>query len=136
MSLLCQHSNRLLRVILLFSLFLQHKKVRILVTQLTHLVIQLKTTSQVGPKLSRILFLTRYIRLLHKPGVICNPFSCQLTFFIKKRRLDRYWLHHYLVHVIEQPDFQILNPQYLQLNFVYLIFCLIKSRTNSQQRHL
>ena len=42
----------------------------------------------------------------------------------------------YLAHVIEQPNFGILNPQYLQRNFVYLIICLIKSRTNSQQRHL
>ena len=42
----------------------------------------------------------------------------------------------YLAHVIEQPNFRIPNPQYLQQNFVYLIFCLIKSRTNSQQRHL
>ena len=25
--------------------------------------------------------------------------------------------------VIEQPNFRILNPQYLQQNFVYLIFC-------------
>jgi hypothetical protein len=42
----------------------------------------------------------------------------------------------YLAHVIEQPNFRIPNSQYLQQNFVYLIFCLIKSRTNSQQRHL
>ena len=42
----------------------------------------------------------------------------------------------YLAHVIEQPNFRTPNPQYLQQNLVYLIFCLIKSRTNSQQRHL
>ena len=38
----------------------------------------------------------------------------------------------YLAHVIKQPNFRIPNPQYLHQNFVYLIFCLIKSRTNSQ----
>jgi hypothetical protein len=42
----------------------------------------------------------------------------------------------HLAHGIEQPNFPIPNPQYLQRNFVYLNFCLIKSRTNSQQRHL
>ena len=42
----------------------------------------------------------------------------------------------YLAHVIEKPNLRIPNPQYLQQNFVYLIFCLIKSRTNSQQRHV
>ena len=42
----------------------------------------------------------------------------------------------YLAHIIEQPNLRIPNPQYLQQNFVYLIFCLIKCRTNSQQRHL
>ena len=42
----------------------------------------------------------------------------------------------YLAHIIEQPNLRIPNPQYLQRNFVCLIFCLIKSRTNSQLRHL
>ena len=42
-------------------------------------------------------------------------------------------IYIYLAHVIEQQNFRFPNPQYLQQNFVYLIFCLIKSRTNSQQ---
>ena len=42
----------------------------------------------------------------------------------------------YLAHVIEQPNFRILNPKYSKRNFVYLIFCWIKSRADSQQCHL
>ena len=52
---------------------------------------------------------------------LTNPFPIQLPAF---------------THVIGQPNFRIPNPQCLQQNFVYLIFCLIKIRTNSQQCHL
>ena len=38
---------------------------------------------------------------------------------------------HYLVHIIEQPNFRIPNSQYLQQNFVYLIFCFIKKDLQS-----
>ena len=32
------------------------------------------------------------------------------------------FIHLYLAHVIEQPNLQIPNPQYLQLNFCFDFF--------------
>ena len=75
------------------------------------------------------------------PGfwLICsnNTFSFMFYRYISRFELTcKTFFDFYLAHVIEQPNFRIPNLQYLQTKIVYIIFWLIKSRTNSQQRHL
>ena len=55
---------------------------------------------------------------------MANGLWISKDFYIEAIESFQYYFfqYYYLAHVIEQPNFRILNPQYLQRNFCFDFF--------------